>query len=181
MSRIMRDSTDVHAIPRRTRIVAAYVNGRYANVDEARRMFDHVETVAVSGPVRARFYDVENGDYEPGSPDLISNLKADRSRNYLSYVYCSLSNWSNVKEALRVHGLLEWMGERYWIAYYQFPANPRFIPKGASICQYHGSPGNWDKHYDESVMRFYCPGIDSPKGFRAIIHRLRQRVKRLTK
>lgn len=175
-NRIMRDSTDLAGIPRNTPYVAAYINGKYANYHEAVSRFRHVESISVFGSEPARFYDVENGDYTPQS--VVPNIERDKKAGWLSYVYCNLSTWPAVKQALHDAGLLDWQADRYWIAWYQTPPRKRLV-QGARLVQYLGAnPGNWNGPYDESVMAFYCPGIDGPKSARAIIYRLRQRLRR---
>lgn len=69
----MYDSVDLSQVPNAPHAVAAYINGKDANYEEAKRRFPHARIlrISVEGIVPADMYDVEKGDYNPEQvPDL---------------------------------------------------------------------------------------------------------------
>lgn len=67
MSIIMYDSVDLSQVPANAPAVAAYVDGRFANVPEARKRFPqaHILTIAVFAKDDADCLDIETGDATP--------------------------------------------------------------------------------------------------------------------
>ncbi len=61
----MYDSTNLDEIPSEPHAIAAYINGDFANYDEAVERFPHARILrlSVTGDVIADGYDMEKGDY----------------------------------------------------------------------------------------------------------------------
>lgn len=150
MSRLMYDGVTPSRIPIEATMVAAYVDGRYANVVAMRSRFPHARlvTIAVFASTNAgNVLDVEKGD---ATPTQAPGWVVKRRRAGIDpTVYCSASLWPSVRQAFRSLNVPE---PHYWIADYD--GDPR-IPAGAIAKQYKNTPG-----YDISSVVNYWPGVD---------------------
>lgn len=162
MPRTMFDSTvtaDLPAPP--DGLVAAYVDGRFANVDAVRRRFPkaRVVTITVTGRAGAHVCDTEPGNIGPAGAARWA--KAEVAAGRPPTLYCMASQWSEVKAAVKANGIADKVS--YWIA--QYDGKPT-IPAGAVAKQYAssdvpaGQAGHTDGHKDVSVVADHWPGVD---------------------
>lgn len=151
MTRLMYDSTDIADIPSTATMIAAYVDGKYANVAAARARFPHaiIATIAVSPDSVADVLDCELGDAGPlDCPPWVVRM---RQFGRTPTIYCSMSAWPGVRAAFTAAGVAQ---PQYGIAKYDNQAT--MIP-GAIYKQYGGDlPG----HYDLNLVADFWPGID---------------------
>lgn len=150
MTRTMYDSTTMANIPDAAAMVAAYVDGRYANVPEARARFPHavVAEIAVSASTDAgQILDVEQYDAAP--TEAPGWVQRRRAAGVDPSVYCNSSTWPAVRAAFAAAAVAE---PHWWIAQYD---NDPTIPAGAVAKQYQDAGP-----YDISSVADYWPGID---------------------
>jgi len=150
MTRTMYDAVTVSRVPSTATMVAAYVDGHYANVAAMRDRFPNARlvTIAVFASTNAgTVLDVETGDATPTQAPgwVVKRRKAGVDPT----VYCSESLWPSVRQAFRSLNVPE---PHYWIAHYD---SVPLIPEGAIAKQYKNTPG-----YDISVVADYWPGVD---------------------
>lgn len=132
-------------------MVAGYVNGPYQWRPGDWALFPHAIHVGIA--VRAYFnggdvLDVERGDATPGeAPNWVLMRRAS---GIDPTVYCSLSEWQNVRDAFTHVHVPE---PHYWIAHYDGTFD---IPIGAVAKQFENTAG-----WDQSAVADYWPGIDA--------------------
>jgi len=131
-------------------MVAAYVDGHYANIGAMKLRFPHalLVPIAVFASTNAGIVlDVEKGDATPGQAPgwVVKRRKAGVDPT----VYCSESLWPTVRQSFHSLHVPE---PHYWIAHYDGVA---LLPEGAIAKQYRNTPG-----YDISVVADYWPGVD---------------------
>lgn len=153
--RTMHDGVTVADLPANATMVAAYVDGQYANAHTMRQRFPHAKlvTITVTGQAGANVIDCEPGDVGPNKAAswAAAEVKAGRHPT----IYCMASSWPTVKKAVVKQGIRGKVN--YWIADYD--GKPE-VPAGAVAKQYLGSPGNSPGHYDVSVVADHWPGVD---------------------
>lgn len=114
----MYDDVDLDLIPVDPHAVAAYVNGEFANRDDAEKRFPHARILAISvtGIEAHECYDVEAGDYS--IDDVPSLFKAAKDGDiWRPCFYADLSNMPAVKDKLNT--VVEKRDDvRLWVAYY---------------------------------------------------------------
>lgn len=116
---IMYDDTNLDLIPNGPHAVAAYVNGQYANYDEAKRRFPHARIlgISVTGDVAADCYDVEAGDYTADDVPRLYKI-AQEHGIWRPCFYAQLSGvMPAVKEKLNTVVAAR-KDVRLWVAYY---------------------------------------------------------------
>lgn len=132
---LMFDSVTPQAIPPNPQIVAAYIDGRYANYTQARALFPAATllSITVFGNLRANVVDVEYGDATPAT--AAAGVKA----GLYPTVYCNLSTISAVVAAM------DGTPFQWWAAH---PTGTPHLVPGSIATQYawpgYGSPGNYD-------------------------------------
>lgn len=150
MTRVMYDGVTPSRIPSSATMVAAYVDGHYANVSPMKARFPHARlvTIAVFASTNAgTVLDVEKGDATPTeAPGWVVKR---RRAGVDPTVYCSESLWPTVRAVFRALNVPQ---PHYWIAHYDSVA---LIPEGAIAKQYKNTSG-----YDISVVADYWPGVD---------------------
>ncbi|MEH3053777.1 MAG: hypothetical protein PGN13_07165 [Patulibacter minatonensis] len=108
--------TVFHGLP--VEAIAAYANGRFANVTAAREAFPHalVLEIDVSGQGIGHAGDFEAGDmpYGEAGPWAKRRIAAGVKR---PVIYCSVSSWPQVSASLRASGLSR-ADVRLWTAHY---------------------------------------------------------------
>lgn len=120
----MYDDTNLGLIPNAPHAVAAYVNGRFANVDEARRRFPHARILGISvgGIVAADCYDIERGDYTPAQVPELYKAALDGG----IWRPCFYAQLSGVMPAVRdeLRPIIKDRADvRLWVAYYNGQAD----------------------------------------------------------
>lgn len=163
--RIMFDSTSPWDIPRDAKMVAYYVDGKYAWPQEWLDMFPNALKVSISaiGARVAQVGDVESGCIWPVANAVPWVLRA-RAAGIDPTIYVNERNdWGPCRDAFRRAGVPE---PHWWVANYD---GVQSIPAGAIAKQYaHPHDGDgvanrpWEtgKHYDLSVVADYWPGVD---------------------
>lgn len=98
---VMYDSVTLSEIPNEPHAVLAYINGEFANYDEAKVRFPHARLLptSVTGQVVAECYDLEKGDYLPQSAGVLWEFAHTRGVER-PCMYASLSNMDTVKSSL---------------------------------------------------------------------------------
>jgi hypothetical protein len=161
--RKMTDSTTASDNPKDDVIVAGYVNGLYANVDQLRRRYPHarIVTITVNSQADADVIDCEDGDANPSSSAVWAKRQVARGKH--PTIYCSLAVVPHVLAACKEQGLKWHRDFEIWQAHYDGVAK---LPRGFVAKQYndHGPQG---QHYDVSVVAAYWPGVD-PKPKRRV-------------
>lgn len=153
--RTMYDSVNARDIPTTAQIVAGYDTGRFAwsKADWAR--FPHAVHVHIATQASyntGHVLDVEPGDATPS--EAPGWVRRRRVAGVDPTIYCSLSNWEQVRGEFRRQGVAE---PHYWIARYDGRA---VLPAGAVAKQY-ADPGTHGKgHFDLSVVADHWPGVD---------------------
>ncbi len=116
---IMYDSVDISQIPSDAEAVAAYCDGRYANVAEARDRFPraHILTIAVFAQHDADALDIETWDAAPGdAAGWYARQKARGAARPCLYASASVMQ-SAVLPALEAAGITR-SSVRLWSAHY---------------------------------------------------------------
>lgn len=110
----MYDDVNVDLIPRNARYIAAYVDGRYANYNAARRRFPkaRVFSISVTG-VPADWYDIEPGcmSFQQGIAAGLRDIREGRTPGY----YCDRDVYPVLISALRAGGIRTF---RRWSAHW---------------------------------------------------------------
>lgn len=165
MTRTMFDSTTPWDIPRDAEMVAYYVDGLYAWPQAWLDLFPRAVKVGISaiGQKVAQVGDVEVGCIWPPA-NAVPWARRARAAGLDPTIYVNeLNDWGPVRRAFQAAGEPE---PHYWTARYNGVAE---IPDGAVARQYkHPHDGDgvadkpWEtgKHYDESVVRDFWPGVD---------------------
>jgi hypothetical protein len=182
--RTMYDSTDVMDIPANARMVAGYVDGRYANVRAMRARFRDakVVTITVFGKAGA-----DVGDIEPGCMTVDHGVRwarAEVAAGRKPTLYCMASMWPQVKAAVKAAGIGRKVS--YWVASYDDVST---IPAGAVAKQYRhgdlstiGPKAYSGGHFDVSSVVAYWPGVDPrpplSERSRLLARKLRRRLSR---
>lgn len=160
----MYDSVDLAQIPREPAAVACYINGHYANAEEAAKEFPNARLlhISVTGRVAADAYDIEKGDYTAADVAELYTI-AKTANVWRPCFYADLANMPAVKEELnRVVNAREDI--RLWVAYYNGTPD---IPTGYDAHQFTSSA--LGRNLDESICSdtFFQPvkpkPDDSPK------------------
>jgi hypothetical protein len=155
--RTMFDSVNAAAIPADAKMVAGYVDGRYAwsSADWARfPNAVHVPIAVFPSTNAGVVLDCEAGDATP--TQCPGWVRMRRAAGVDPTVYCSYSAWPTVRAAFAAAGE---PAPHYWIAGYPDPTdavgNP-VIPAGAVAHQ-------WIDRgpYDESIVADAWPGVDT--------------------
>lgn len=157
MTRTMYDSVTVKDIPKDAKIVAGYVDGSYRNIQEIRQRFPHIIHVSITVTGRdlsANVVDCEKGDTTPASAADWARRKINAKAGHPT-IYCSLSVWASVKNAV-AHAGLKPTDVSYWIAHYD---NKAVLPAGAVAKQYKSTT---KPNLDTSVVADYWAGVDAP-------------------
>lgn len=163
--RLMFDSTTPWDIPRDAKMIAYYVDGKYAWPQAWLDMFPLAQKVSISaiGVKTAHVGDVEVGCIWPPRTAVPWVLRA-RADGYDPTIYVNeLNDWGPVRQAFRDAGVPE---PHYWVARYN---GVRSYPEGSIGRQFaHPHDGDgvadrpWEtgKHYDLSIIAPYWPGVD---------------------
>jgi hypothetical protein len=105
--RTQYDAVTLANVPGDARAIACYVNGAYANHDEAKRRFPDslITTISVRSSELADVLDVEVGDAEPADcPDYFRRFKA--ARPHSKPVFYAPASWvADVEAHLRDAGI----------------------------------------------------------------------------
>lgn len=109
------DSVTLSAAPSDPEYVLAYIDGDFANVDQARRDFPNAKilTISVHGAPGADYYDVEAGDltFSQAVQVALRETQAGRVPGF----YCSRDNFTTLIQMLRAAGVRHY---RRWSAHY---------------------------------------------------------------
>jgi hypothetical protein len=140
-------------IPSTAKMVAGYIDGRYAwkAADWAR--FPRAVKVRI-----AVFSATEDGhvlDVEPGCATPASApgwVLRRRAKGVDPTIYCNLADWPSVRAAFRARKVRE---PHYWVAAY--PGNGPALYPGSIAHQYQGG---LTAKFDVSVVADYWPGVD---------------------
>lgn len=166
MTRLMFDSTTPWDIPRDAKMVAYYVDGRYAWPQAWLDLFPNAIKVSISaiGARVAQVGDVEVGCIWPPA-NAVPWVRSARRVGIDPTIYVNeLNDWGSVRAAFRAAGEPE---PHYWVARYN---GVREVPAGSVGRQFaHPHDGDgvadrpWEtgKHYDLSVMADFWPGVDT--------------------
>lgn len=143
----MYDSVDLSQIPAEPHAVAAYINGEYANYEEAKKRFPHARIlrISVTGDVVADAYDIEKGDYTPDRVPTLYKLALDGGV-WRPCFYAQLSGvMPHVKAAL--NSVVQARKDvRLWVAYYNEGSD---LPSGYDAHQFTSSA--LGRNLDESI------------------------------
>jgi hypothetical protein len=150
----MYDDTDLSLIPAMPHAVAAYINGSFANYEEARKRFPHARilSISVTGDVAADCYDLEKGDYPYDQAGHLFTIARDggiwRPCFYFELTARQMvqdSLASQVKDAKEV---------RQWVAYWNGHTD---LPSWADAHQFTNRA--LGRNLDESICRddFFQP------------------------
>lgn len=131
----MYDSVNLNEIPAEPHAVAAYINGEYANYEEAKKRFPHARILRISVTglnTVADAYDIETGDYTADHVPSLYKL-AHYAGVWRPCFYAQLSGvMPAVKKALNtVVAARE--DVRLWVAYYNDTAE---LPAGYDAHQF---------------------------------------------
>lgn len=159
----MYDAVNVDNIPADATLIAAYIDGTYANVQPMRDRFPaaRIVTITVTGARDADVLDVETGDATPDhAPAWVSLM---RGKGRTPTVYCPESLWTPCKQAFNVRNT-PWPA--WWVAHYD---NSSTIPAGAVAKQYRNAvpPGydvssTLDSWPDPAPIHKVAPMFDPP-------------------
>jgi hypothetical protein len=154
MTRKMFDSTTTSDLPAHAKMLAGYVDGNFANVDEIRDRFPDatVVTITVIGTPGAHVCDTEVGNI--GIPSTVAWAVNEIEAGRKPTIYCMASAWPTVKAAVKAKGIAGKVS--YWIADWDGIAE---IPAGAVAKQY-ANPKLTHHHFDESIVADHWPGVD---------------------
>lgn len=116
---VMYDDTNLDNIPAEPHAVASYINGEFANHDEAQTRFPHARHlgISVTGMVAAQCYDVEKGDYSPDDVPELYKLAIEHG----IWRPCFYAQLSGVMPAVRAKlntVVSSRKDVRLWVAYY---------------------------------------------------------------
>lgn len=154
MTRYMYDAVTLANIPAEATMIAPYVDGRYANIDEARRRFPHAELVPITvfgGHTVADVVDCEKGDATPPQAAAWAKWRHDAGAH--PTIYCNTSTRPAVIAECHKLGLALGRDFEIWEAHYDGVST---IPTGDAAKQYLG-----DYHgYDKSSVVAYWRGVD---------------------
>jgi hypothetical protein len=157
----MYDSVTPGDLPADAELVAAYVDGDYANVAEVRFRCPRatIARITVTGRYGVPVCDCETGDLTPLAAVLWARTELDSGR--LPTIYCNLATWPTVKRLAGVRGLTGRVN--YWIADWGLGRPASLLP-GAVAVQYASDPVS---DLDTSIVAGHWPGVDPPltKGF----------------
>jgi hypothetical protein len=114
----MYDGIDLSQVPNNPHAVGCYVDGKYRNVDEARRRFPnaHILTISTGGFNVASCYDFEKGDYSPDQASHCWRIAHDHGI-WRPCMYHSKSGMSDVEANLHANGIPRPM-YRKWQAHF---------------------------------------------------------------
>jgi hypothetical protein len=161
----MYDSTSPGDIPRDAEMVAGYVDGRYAWPQEWWDMFPNSVHVKISaiGAKTSPVGDVEVGCIWPPANAVPWVLRA-RADGYDPTIYVNeVNDWGPTRAAFQRAGVPE---PHWWVANYD---GREVIPAGAVAKQFahpddgdgvDEGPHETGKHYDESIVADFWPGVD---------------------
>lgn len=159
----MYDAVNVANIPADATLIAAYIDGAYANVQAMRDRFPaaRIVTITVTGARDADVLDVETGDATPEhAPDWVKRMR-DKGRT--PTVYCPSSLWLPCMRAFDARGIAY---PAWWIAHYE---KDPVIPAGAVAKQYRNAvpPGydvssTLDSWPDSAPIHKVAPMFDPP-------------------
>lgn len=150
----MFDTVTAARLPADAELVAAYVDGTYANEAEVRARCPQATVVTITtrppGHPGANVADVETYDFTPeqGAAWAARELAAGRQPT----LYCNRSTWPAVRYQVRAHGVAGRVS--YWIAHYDGRAE--LIP-GAVAKQY---LERHDQNLDYGIAADFWPGVD---------------------
>ena len=150
----MYDSVTPTDIPASARMVAGYVDGRYAWSAQAWRRWRgarFVRIAVLASTNDGNVLDVERGDATPAQS--VGWVLMRRRAGGDPSVYCNASTWPAVRAAFHAAGVAE---PHYWIA--SWGTGPTGIA-GAVAHQYADPPASGG-HYDLSVVADYWGGVD---------------------
>lgn len=184
----MYDSTSGYDVPAGGDLYGVYVDGYYtATGGVIRQRFPRARQVTISatGSRSANVIDCEPGDTTPDSAAEWAAKEVAAGR--LPTIYCMLSQWADVKAAVKRRLGRNAGKVSYWIAHYDGQA---VIPAGAVAVQY-GSPDGPvgtrpAGHFDVSAVAPYWPGVDPvpahpvAKAFHRLRHNKRTTARQLT-
>ncbi len=146
----MFDSVTVSNIPADAPAVAAYKDGAYANVDEARKRFPHarIVSIAVFASHVGEALDIETGDASPSQ--AAAWVKRQQKRGVKRpIVYANLSTMPVVLKALRAAGISR-TDVRVWTAHYT--GRPHLCGKGCGLgTTADATQWSTNSRYDESL------------------------------
>lgn len=155
----MYDSVDLSQVPASPHAVACYIDGKYANEQEARRRFPHARILTISAvtEVPADCYDVENGDHRPETVPALVRLALDHGV-WMPCVYADLSTMPLVKLHLAESGI-DRRHVRLWVAYYNGAPD---LPTGYDAHQF--TDRALGRNLDESICAdtFFRPSKPTP-------------------
>lgn len=144
----MYDSVDLSVIPKEPHAVAAYINGRYANYEDAKRLFPNARilTISVTGlDTVADAYDIEAGDYSTADVSTLYKV-ANEHGVWRPCFYASLdTNMPGVKSEL--NKVVKTRDDvRLWVAYYNEQSD---LPSGYDAHQF--TETALGRNLDESI------------------------------
>src|SRR5215469_15094238 len=115
---VMYDSVTLTAVPKNPHAVAAYVDGKYANIEEARHMFPHARIlpISVGSGVPCACYDIETGDYKPNDVPVLY-ARAIKENIWRPCFYANLSTMPEVRKQIEATTSNR-ASYRLWVAYY---------------------------------------------------------------
>lgn len=153
MTRAMYDSVNAARLPADAKLVACYVDGHYANEAAVRARCPHatVVTITVLGHSDANVIDCEAGDATPDQAAAWAKAQIGKGKH--PTIYCNLSTWPSVQQAVKAAGVPAG-SVSYWVAHYD--AKAEMIP-GAVAKQYQERT---DQNLDYSIAADYWPGVD---------------------
>lgn len=150
--RTMYDAVYTTNIPSAATMVAGYIDGVHANIDQVRKVHPRAQIVqiAVLATTNAgHVLDVENTDAIP--TQAVGWIQRRRAAGMIPTVYANRSTWPQVQaacKAARVAQPLWWCAD---------PDNQATPYPGAIAKQY-----KWAGPYDLSLVHSYWPGVDAP-------------------
>lgn len=157
----MYDDVRLDLIPREPHAVAAYINGQYANIDEARKQFPHARILGISvgGEVPADAYDIERGDYTPEQAASLFRIAQEHG----IWRPCFYAQLSGVMSAVRqsLNTVVKSRADvRLWVAYYNNQAD---LPAEYDAHQF--TDRALGRSLDESICRsdFFPAAKPQPK------------------
>lgn len=151
-TQIMYDSVDMTKIPAGARLVAAYVNGSYANVHQAHGLFPDATIVEISVTAHEDSGDVLDVErYDAGPEEAPAWVALRRRAGVIApAVYCSLDTWPECIAAFRQQQIADPL---WWIAHYDDRGD---LSVGMFAKQYQNTP-----HYDLSIVAGPWPGLQT--------------------
>lgn len=168
MPRLCYDSTTATDLPRRARLVLAYIDGAYKNRRQVRAWCRRarIATVTVLGDIAADIADCETGDLNPHSAAAWAKKKIAHKAGHPT-IYYPLSWHNAVVAAIRAEGLRPGRDVSLFPARYNGKTT---IPAGCVAVQF-ANPTYSHHHYDVSAVAAYWPGVDPrPRRLRGSQH-----------